>query len=193
MQHFSSRTRREGAWVHLAPNTNEKHRFLTKAVSNCTSHLSCQLLVNDYIYIFFFYFRIFKNGFLSAHLANRQKNPCRLGSERKNPRMRVERNESTREILRGCNLTSSLDFNASSRGCFEPLWFSSSRAQGRAKKQGRNGGGKEGKRKGRREGGKEGRREGREGKQERKEGRKEEEGRRGEAGRTEPKRFKTTP
>ena len=49
----------------------------------------------------------------------------------------MERNGSTRENLRGCNLTSSLDFNASSRGRFEPLWFSSSRAQGRAKKQGK--------------------------------------------------------
>jgi hypothetical protein len=49
----------------------------------------------------------------------------------------VERNGSTRENLRGYNLTSSLDFNASSRGRFEPLWFSSSRAQGRAKKQGK--------------------------------------------------------
>jgi len=39
-----------------------------------------------------------------------------------------------------------LDFNASSRGCFEPLWFSSSRAQGRAKKQGIEGKREEGKR-----------------------------------------------
>ena len=79
-----------------------------------------------YIYIYFFYLRFFKNGFQSAHPANRLKKPHRLGDEPKNPRRRVERNGSTRENLRGYNLTSSLDFNASSRGRFEPLWFSSS-------------------------------------------------------------------
>ena len=49
----------------------------------------------------------------------------------------MERNGSTRENFRGYNLTPSLDYSASSRGRFEPLLFSSSRAQGRAKKQGK--------------------------------------------------------
>ena len=51
--------------------------------------------------ICFFYLRIFKNGFQSAHLANRQQFSLRLGSEPKKRRMRVERNGSTREHLRG--------------------------------------------------------------------------------------------
>ena len=81
-----------------------------------------------YIYIYFFFFQIFKNGFQSAHPANRQKNPYRLGSEPKIPRSRVERNGSTRENLRGGSLKRppKLDDSASSQGLFEPLWFSSS-------------------------------------------------------------------
>ena len=39
-----------------------------------------------YIYIYFFYLRFFKNGFHSAHLANRLKNPHRLGDKPKKPK-----------------------------------------------------------------------------------------------------------
>ena len=49
----------------------------------------------------FFFLRFFKDGFLSAHPANRQKFPPRLGSEPKKPRRRVERNGLTRGKLRG--------------------------------------------------------------------------------------------
>ncbi len=82
--------------------------------------------LSTYIYIYFFYLRIFNNGFQSAHLANRQKNSLRLGSEPNKTRRRVEINGSTRDNLRGYNLTPSLDYNASSQGRFGPLWFSSS-------------------------------------------------------------------